>query len=60
MPNAKILLATLETDRELAEKYGEQGAEAYKAGLPRDASVLDGLVKGWWLAGWDRAELLSE
>ena len=50
---AKIGLATPENQRDLARRYRAEGRAARAAGKPRDDCQLNGLVRQWWLEGWD-------
>ena len=51
------MVATAESDAKLRRKYWQEGADAKAAGVKREDCPVDGLIKGWWLAGWDGERL---
>lgn len=53
MTEGKAAIATPETDVALAREYRTKGATAKKRGTLREACPYDGLIKRWWLEGWD-------
>lgn len=47
------LIATPETDLKLAIEYHKKGSDAYYDGVNREDCPFDGMIKVWWLEGWD-------
>jgi hypothetical protein len=45
--------ATQESDDKLRSIYRMKGKEAREDGVARDACPVDGLLKYWWVEGWD-------
>ena len=46
---------TAESSR-LQIEYREKGQQDRLAGKPRNSFTLDGLLKKWWLEGWDSGD----
>ena len=50
---ARPLIATPQTDAILRKRYWKLGAKAQAEGVKREACPCNGMIKGWWLEGWD-------
>jgi hypothetical protein len=50
-------IATPETDKVLALRFGEMGTNARLSGKPREPGPLNGYVRQWWLEGYDRFDV---
>ncbi len=50
---ARAAIATPATDKALRKRYQRLGAKAHDAGVKREDCPVDGLIKQWWLDGWD-------
>jgi ribosome modulation factor len=48
--------ATPESDALLAEEYRDKGLTAWLRKESRDSCPYDGLLKMWWLEGYDTLE----
>lgn len=49
----KAMIATPESDARLRKLFRRDGASARRAGVKREDCPVDGLIKQWWLEGWD-------
>lgn len=55
----RALIATPHTDAVLRKRYWKLGAKAHADGVKREDCPCDGMIKGWWLEGWDWEAMLQ-